>query len=203
MDNNNSINPNKMIAPPTGPSQPIPPARPPITDGTLKPPGGIGGALDGIRDMLADISTFGKLDKDGDGQLSRLELEGTRKNIGKHDAYDKNNDGNVSKEEFLAARRREREMTKKDTNMDGRLTIDEFTAGLEGKALIKATKEFYRLDRDKSGTISQNEFIAGPPGKFGFDILKKAIGDAKAGLPDATPSNPPASSGGGGINRVQ
>lgn len=159
MNNNNSVN-SKIV----GPELKFPPREPlpelPEIKPIPKPPIDKGETMETIKDKFM----FDKLDANNDGQLSRLELEGKSLfSNGKHQAYDKNKDGKVSESEFMAARKREREMMKKDTNMDKRLTIDEFTAGLKGEELIQATKEFYRLDQDKSGTISQNEFVAGRP----------------------------------------
>jgi Ca2+-binding EF-hand superfamily protein len=65
---------------------------------------------------------FAKLDKDGDGSLTREELSARRNRMKEMDA---NNDGKISREEWKG---RPKQFTKLDTNNDGELTREELRA---------------------------------------------------------------------------
>ncbi|SCZ68986.1 EF hand [Epibacterium ulvae] len=99
---------------------------------------------------------FEQIDTDGNGELSRAELDAVK--AARFSATDSNGDGQLSLEEISAkgseraAKRAEKMMKRLDSNEDGQLSQDELSAtGREGRM-------FARLDADKSGAISKQEF---------------------------------------------
>lgn len=102
--------------------------------------------------------SFETLDTDGDGQISRAEMDQRR--LDRIEQADTNGDGALSLAELearaseRAKKHAERMMERQDANKDGILSGEELTAG------PRADKRFSRVDADGSGTISQAEFDA-------------------------------------------
>lgn len=101
---------------------------------------------------------FEELDENGDGQITRSEMENMRANrISRADA---NGDGDISLEEMQqhgAERAREhasRVMERLDSNDDGVLSSDEMPSN------ERANRRFDRVDTDDDGVISKSEFEA-------------------------------------------
>lgn len=99
---------------------------------------------------------FEDVDTNGDGKLSRSELEAHgAKRFAEADA---NNDGKLTKDEFVAKgkeraeKRFEKMLSKKDADGDGALSADEMKPSAE-----RAEKMFSRLDKDGDGFISKEE----------------------------------------------
>ncbi len=101
---------------------------------------------------------FEQLDENGDGQITRDEMEAMRA-IGFARA-DADGDGTISLEEMQAhgaerARERaERVMERLDSNADGVLSSDELPSD------DRASRRFDRVDTNDDGTISKAEFEA-------------------------------------------
>lgn len=104
-------------------------------------------------------ASFETLDTNGDGALSKTELEAA--GAARFAAADANGDGALSKEELQArassgaAKRVERMMTRLDTDGDGKLTQAEL------EARPRRGDVFARLDADNDGAISKAEFEEG------------------------------------------
>ena len=107
----------------------------------------------------------GKLDKDGDGMISREEATGHPMLVKHFDTIDANKDGRLSKEEMHAARKAGRDKHKQDmqakfkaadTNGDGAVSKQE----AEAAKLDKLTKHFDTLDANKDGKLTTEEMQA-------------------------------------------
>lgn len=55
-----------------------------------------------------DRISFSRMDKDGDGVLSRNEMPETKKSIGRFARFDADRDGNIDQKEYLIGRHWER-----------------------------------------------------------------------------------------------
>ncbi|MBE1283951.1 MAG: calcium-binding protein [Rhodobacteraceae bacterium] len=100
--------------------------------------------------------SFEQLDTDGNGEISKAELE--NRGAARFATADSNGDGKLTVEEMIAASQnraqdRAAKMVKKfDTNGDGALSQDELPKPRH------AGKMFERIDADGSGGISAEEF---------------------------------------------
>lgn len=102
-----------------------------------------------------------KLDKDGDGAISREEANSKKRLAANFDALDVNKDGKVSKEELQAGRKRTHDehaarVKAADTDGDGALSKAEAQAG----KLPGLVKHFDKLDANKDGKIGPDEMHA-------------------------------------------
>lgn len=101
-------------------------------------------------------ATFEELDVDGNGEVSRAELDAHR--AGQFAKADANGDGKLSLEEIearaleRAKERSARMLERHDANKDGFLTEDEMPKPR------RAGKFFDRIDTDGNGAISEQEF---------------------------------------------
>ena len=108
----------------------------------------------GPRDR--DPVSFQELDANGDGQVTKAEMETHRTK--KFTSADTNGDGKLSVEEMQAeaqkkANERVSDMfTRLDTDKDGFLSTDELPKPR------RADKMFDRLDADGNGSLSEQEF---------------------------------------------
>ncbi|MEL7013212.1 MAG: EF-hand domain-containing protein [Pseudomonadota bacterium] len=114
----------------------------------------VGGAAEQIgRDGKG--ARFEALDSDGDGRVTRAELDAHMK--ARFDRSDANGDGVLSRNELLtqaqnsAEARLERRIARMDTNSDGAISFDEMKAA-------RGDRLFERADTDKNGAIDQAEF---------------------------------------------
>ena len=103
-------------------------------------------------------ASFEELDANGDGEVTQAEMEAMR---ARHfSEADTNSDGALSLEELTARAaeqaqdRAKRMLEKLDANNDGVLSTDEMPQPRN------PGKQFARLDADKSGGISKEEFDA-------------------------------------------
>ncbi len=100
--------------------------------------------------------TFQELDADGNGEISKAELEAHRKN--RAASADANGDGKISLEEMQAAAQKQavervaKMFERHDANKDGFISEDELPKRR------KAGKMFDRIDADGNGSISEQEF---------------------------------------------
>lgn len=100
--------------------------------------------------------TFQELDADGNGEITKAEMDAHRK--ARFSKADTNGDGKLSVEEMQAraqehAKERAGKMLERhDANKDGFLTEDELPKPR------KAGKFFDRMDADGNGAISEEEF---------------------------------------------
>ena len=108
---------------------------------------------------------FKRMDKDGDGRLSRAELPADERAQKRFEAMDKDQDGYVTQEEAQAARqtrraegkaRMEQHLRDADINGDGQYSIDELQAKMPRMA-----ERFNDLDADKNGYLTREEMRAG------------------------------------------
>lgn len=109
---------------------------------------------------------FKTLDRNGDGQLSRAEVEAAPGLAGKFDDIDTNRDGQITPQELRAYHQAHRgggtaakkgalgPLTKLDANGDGMLSRDE----VAGHPRLAA--EFDSLDTDHNGQLSPTELAA-------------------------------------------
>ncbi len=103
-------------------------------------------------------TSFEQLDVDGDGQITRTEMEGLRAR--KMESADTNGDGAISLEELevqgaeRAKDRARKVMDRLDANADGVLEPEEMKAGK------RAMRLFDRVDANSDGSISEAEFDA-------------------------------------------
>ena len=105
-----------------------------------------------------DRATFEQFDADGDGRVTREEMQGmAARRLVKADA---DGDGAVSRAELLAHAteqavvRVDRVLARLDANRDGLIGADEMSGE------TRAARRFDRLDTDKDGAISRAEFDA-------------------------------------------
>ncbi|MCX7004802.1 MAG: EF-hand domain-containing protein [bacterium] len=100
---------------------------------------------------------FARMDKNGDGQVSKDEFPGPADVFTK---LDKNGDGVISKDEAPKHPGPPPEMRFKemDTNADGKISKDEF----KGPAEV-----FTKLDANSDGVLTKDEMPKGPRGKRG------------------------------------
>jgi Ca2+-binding EF-hand superfamily protein len=111
------------------------------------------------------LSVFEKIDKDGDGILSKEELEESRREAREEarkrmfERFDADGSGTISREEFPGPDERFAGM---DTNSDGELSPEETkdaAVKMRGMRERQAGRWMLnRLDADASGTISKEEF---------------------------------------------
>lgn len=123
---------------------------------------GLATALSGVS-ALADSKdrggkhgmSFSALDTDGDGQITRDEMENRAK--ARFTSADTNGDGILDRAELdqqardRASKQVDKMLERMDANGDGALSQDELPKGRAGKM-------FERADADGSGGISQEEF---------------------------------------------
>lgn len=105
--------------------------------------------------------SFEELDSDGDGKLTKGEMEAHMQ--ARFSGADTDGDGALSREELLArvnerqAKRAEKYvdhmLERHDSNGDGALTMDEMKARHQGKM-------FARMDADQDGAVTKEEFDA-------------------------------------------
>ena len=118
--------------------------------------GGRGGHGGGMGHVL-------KLDTDGDGRISKVEVAGNERFAARFDATDTNRDGYLVRSELMAgaeARRAEwqakhtermqQKFTEADADKDGRLSRAEVESGLPRMA-----KMFAFMDEDRDGYLTQ------------------------------------------------
>lgn len=111
------------------------------------------------------VAWFKKADADGDGTLSRAEIETARPRLfGKFDSIDADKDGRLSRSElraWAAAQKVERQKTGSDpfrhadTDGDGAISRAEAK-----KHAPRLAKKFDRIDTDKDGRLTQDEMRA-------------------------------------------
>lgn len=118
----------------------------------------LGGAVQGMAasgEGKGPRHSFEQLDTNGDGQLTRDEMQAHMK--ARFDAADTNGDGVMSLEEMQArgqeraAKRATKMIERLDTDGDGGVSFDEAQARRGGKM-------FERADTDGDGAISKAEF---------------------------------------------
>jgi hypothetical protein len=124
-------------------------------------------ASDDPAPPAAETGWMQKLDKDGDGLVSRAEAEvaASERALERFDAIDANKDGYVSKDE-LDAKKAERSAAIKqranehwksaDTDGDGMISKEEAEAGMP-----MLSRRFDSLDANGDGYISRDEMPAG------------------------------------------
>ena len=121
-------------------------------------PGGQAGGSRGPQAM------FERFDADGDGRVTREEVEAFRSE--RFDEMDADGDGRVTLDEMReaaaarAAERAEERFADIDDDGDGTISKDELTPGPE-------IDIFARLDQNDDGAITEDELSAGPWRGFG------------------------------------
>lgn len=113
-------------------------------------------------------ATFEELDANGDGNLTKEEMQAHRK--ARMASADADGDGNISKAELEAqiasksservSRRVDRMMEHLDTNSDGLISVAELDAAAEKRASKRGGRGFEKADSDGNGSISKAEFEA-------------------------------------------
>lgn len=102
--------------------------------------------------------SFQELDTDGNGEISQAEME--QRGAAKFAAADTDGDGMLSEAEIITSAQKRAEeraammITEFDANGDGALSMDEMPKPR------KFGRMFDRVDKDKSGGISEEEFAA-------------------------------------------
>jgi len=108
---------------------------------------------------------FKRLDKDGDGRLSRAELPTNDRAQQRFEAMDADKDGYVTQDEAKAARearraegkaRMEQRLREADIDGDGQYSLAEVQAKMPRMA-----ERFNELDADKNGYLTREEMRAG------------------------------------------
>ncbi len=120
----------------------------------------LGGAVQGLAatgDGHGKRASFETLDADGDGQLTRAEMQAHMK--ARFDAADSDGDGILTRDEIeargrqKAAERAGRMIGKLDADGDGAVSFEEMQA-----AKPRGARMFERADADGDGAISRAEF---------------------------------------------
>jgi len=128
-------------------------------------PGGKGGADRAeFREEM-----FKTLDADGDGQITKAELDGAAK--ARFEKADANSDGNLTAEELTAAakerageraeRRSARMLERLDTNEDGMVSLAEIEAQKDNRQ----SRLMERADANDDGVVSKEEFMEARMGR--------------------------------------
>lgn len=106
--------------------------------------------------MAVQGKHFAKMDKNGDGQISREEAAAFPHLSKRFDKIDTNRDGNLSKDEMKAAAQqmRDHRFALIDTNNDGLISRS------EAAARPKLAARFDQLDTNKDGNLSREELAA-------------------------------------------
>jgi Ca2+-binding EF-hand superfamily protein len=106
--------------------------------------------------MAAQGNHFAKMDKNGDGQISREEATAFPHLSKRFDKIDTNRDGILSKDEMKAAAQqmRDHRFALIDTNNDGLVSRS------EAAARPKLAARFDQLDTNKDGNLSKEELAA-------------------------------------------
>ncbi|VGO15239.1 Gluconolactonase [Pontiella desulfatans] len=143
-----------------------------LAEAELKRKGMAKSAMGGFIKLHAE-----ELDSNGDGTITEMEMMGETAKL--FDKSDKNKDGKVdSQDESRLAPQSSRpqqgggnRFAEMDANKDGTVSFDEFVE-LEKKKkgsvdASRAKQKFGQIDKDGSGTLSQQEVDAAPKGKGG------------------------------------
>jgi Ca2+-binding EF-hand superfamily protein len=106
--------------------------------------------------MVMPDKHFAKMDKNGDGQISREEAAAFPHLSKRFDKIDTNRDGNLSKDELKAAAQKGRDhrFALIDTNNDGLISRS------EAAARPRLAARFDQLDTNKDGNLSKEELAA-------------------------------------------
>ncbi|WP_084437105.1 EF-hand domain-containing protein [Pseudodonghicola xiamenensis] len=141
------------------------------------------GAMDaaGMGRGMGPRMSFEELDTNGDGQISKEEMQARVQ--GRFNALDADGNGTISLEEMQAqARQRADERAawmfkQMDENGDGALSADEMKGPRRSDGMMN--RMFSRMDQDQSGTISKEEFDNAQARMRKFDHKRMGDPDGK------------------------